>query len=162
MLESRKYQIAAWGQIVLVAVGISGAAIWSAIFGMNLLAAIGHNKSVVEVLLSAGMVFVWVSSRFVYGQAYVSALPPCCPTSSSSFDTPLVARNHLHSFYHPRSLPNSHEILRKEGHWALSRMVYRSLARTPAVPDHRLGFDIIDNRRTSHGSTSRPGPYGTS
>lgn len=62
VLESRKYQIAAWGQIVLVAVGLSGVAIWSAIFGMNLLAAIGHDKSVVEVLLSAGMVSVWVSS----------------------------------------------------------------------------------------------------
>jgi len=61
VLESRKYQIAAWGQIVLVIAGLSGVAIWSAIFGMNLLAAIGHDKSVVEVLLSAGMVFVWVS-----------------------------------------------------------------------------------------------------
>ena len=163
VLESRKYQIAAWGQIVLVAVGLSGVAIWSAIFGMNLLAAIGHGKSVVEVLLSAGMVLVWVSSQSVYhGQAYMSALSSCCPTSSSSVDTPLVARNHLYSINHPRPLPNSHEILRQEGHWALSRMVHRSLARPSIVPGHRLDRDTIHNRRTPHGSTSRPGSYGMS
>jgi hypothetical protein len=77
--ESRKYQIAAWGQIVLVAVGLSGVAIWSAIFGMNLLAAIGHDKSVVEVLLSAGMVFVWVSP------------PDCVRTSSHDSSTFLLS-----------------------------------------------------------------------
>ena len=79
MLESRKYQIAAWGQIVLVAAGFSGVAIWSAIFGMNLLAAVGHDKSVVEVLLSAGMVFVWVS------------LPDCVRTSSRDSYTSLLS-----------------------------------------------------------------------
>jgi hypothetical protein len=79
ILESRKYQIAAWGQIVLVAVGLSGVAIWSAIFGMNLLAAIGHDKSVVEVLLSAGMVFVWVSP------------PDCVRTSSHTSSTSLLS-----------------------------------------------------------------------
>jgi len=62
-LESRKYQIAAWGQIVLVAAGLAGVAVWCAVFGMDLLAAIGHQKSVVEVLLSAGMACVWVSSQ---------------------------------------------------------------------------------------------------
>ena len=163
VLESRKYQIAAWGQIVLVAVGLSGVAIWSAIFGMNLLAAIGHGKSVVEVLLSAGMVLVWVSSQSLcHGQAYMPALSSCCPTASSSLDTPLVACDHLHSLYHPRPLPNSHEILRKEGHWTLSRMVHWSLAWTPAVPGRSLDRDTIHNRRTPHGSTSRPGSYGMS
>ena len=58
--DARNYQIAAWGQIVLVIVGLSGSAVWSAVFGMDLLAAISHRKSVVEVLLSAGMVLVWV------------------------------------------------------------------------------------------------------
>jgi hypothetical protein len=59
--KSRKYQIAAWGQILLVTVGLSGVAVWSAVFGMDLLGAIWHQKSVVEVLLAAGMVVVWVS-----------------------------------------------------------------------------------------------------
>jgi hypothetical protein len=98
----------------------------------------------------------------VYEQAHTIALPSCGPSSSSSIDTSLVACYHLYSFYHPRDLSDCHEILRQEGHGTLSRLVYRSLARTPALPDHRLDCDIIHNRRTSHGSTSRPGSNGTS
>jgi hypothetical protein len=56
-LESRKYQLAAWGQIVLVA------AIWCAVIGMDLMQAVWHEKSVNEVLLSAGLVVVWVSDK---------------------------------------------------------------------------------------------------
>lgn len=59
-LESRKYQLAAWGQIVLVAVGLSGTAIWCAVTGMDLMQAVWLEKSVNEVLLSAGLVVVWV------------------------------------------------------------------------------------------------------
>lgn len=57
----KQFQIATWSQIVLVAVALSGTAIWSAVFGINLLGAIWHEKLVVEVLLSAGMAVTWVS-----------------------------------------------------------------------------------------------------
>lgn len=60
-LQAKRYQLAAWGQIVLVAVGLSGTAIWCAVTGMDLMRAIWHEKSVIEVLLSAGLVVVWVS-----------------------------------------------------------------------------------------------------
>jgi hypothetical protein len=79
-LESRKYQIAAWGQLVLVTVGLAGVSTWCAVFGMDLLAAISHDKSVIEVLLSAGMVAVWVSFSLPHSakltrQLYLLAVP---------------------------------------------------------------------------------------
>jgi hypothetical protein len=93
--DARKYQIAAWGQIVLVTVGLSGAAVWSAVFGMDLLAAISHQKSVVEVLLSAGMVLVWVcptfSSLFLnLCQLYLLAVPLHRPPHTPSWSLVMI------------------------------------------------------------------------
>lgn len=58
--QASRYHIASWAQIVLITAALGGTAIWSAVFGINLLAAISHEKKVVDVLLSAGMALAWV------------------------------------------------------------------------------------------------------
>lgn len=59
--QEGKYRSAAWAHILLVGVALGGTAIWSSVFGMNLLGAIWREITVVEVLLSAGVAFSWVS-----------------------------------------------------------------------------------------------------
>ena len=69
--QETKYRIAAWAHILLLVIALGGTAIWSSVFGINLLGAIWREIRVVEVLLSAGVAFSWVSYIWILHRHYI-------------------------------------------------------------------------------------------
>jgi hypothetical protein len=59
--RSTKYQLSLWRQLILVGIPLATTCVWAAVWAGDLLAATRGEERVVDVLLSAGMVVVWVS-----------------------------------------------------------------------------------------------------
>lgn len=57
----QRYQLRAWQQIVMVGAAVVEMGVWMAITGMEAKRAVGHEIPVINALLTAGMVVVWVS-----------------------------------------------------------------------------------------------------
>lgn len=140
--EETKYRIAAWAHILLLVIALGGTAIWSSVFGINLLGAIWRETGVVEVLLSAGVAFSWVRcvslghSREWEPAHQIVALPTGPAPSSTAQYAAMVGRSRIRLFRRRRFITDRHEVLRQGSQWTYPRVGVGSMARTSDLPDY--------------------------